>query len=128
MTFYWIKQLHIATVCFNLGFFLLRYGWMLRQSRLATEPWPRRLSQFNDTLLLAAGLGLAWMTHQYPFALPWLTAKLGALLAYILFGTIALKRGRSLRQRAMSGLLALLCAAYLVAVALTRSPLPWGGP
>jgi uncharacterized membrane protein SirB2 len=126
MTFYWIKQLHIATVVFNLGFFLLRYLWMLAQSPLATRRWPRILSQVNDSLLLGAGIALAWMLHQYPFGVPWLTAKLLALLAYILFGTLALRRGRSLRIRAVSGLLALASAGYLRAVALTRSPLPFG--
>jgi uncharacterized membrane protein SirB2 len=126
MTFYWIKQLHIATVGFNIAFFLLRYLWMLRHSPLAGRPWPRLLSQVNDSLLLGAGIALAWMLRQYPLGVPWLTAKLLALLAYILFGTLALKRGRSRRVRAVSGLLALASAGYLVAVAMTRSPLPFG--
>jgi len=125
MTFYWIKQLHIAAVTFNIAFFLLRYGWMLKGSPTAAKRWPRLVSQINDSLLLGAGIALAWMTHQYPFAIPWLTAKAIALLAYILFGTLALNRGHSLRQRRAWGLLALLSAGYLVAVAVTRNPLPF---
>ena len=50
--------------------------------------------------------------------------KVLALLAYIVLGSIALKRGRTrrVRLRALAGALAVL--AYIFAVALTRHPLP----
>jgi uncharacterized membrane protein SirB2 len=44
------------------------------------------------------------------------------LLAYIVLGTIALKRGRTPGQRAAAFLGALLAAGYVVSVAMTRDP------
>ena len=46
------------------------------------------------------------------------------LLAYILLGTMALKRGETRNQRAVFLILALAAYAYIVGVALTRNPLP----
>jgi len=47
-----------------------------------------------------------------------------ALLLYIVLGSIALKRGRTLKQRAAAWLAAQAVFFYIVAVALTRNPLP----
>ena len=76
-------------------------------------------------LMGASALAMAWLSGQYPFAQSWLTAKLCGLLAYIGCGTMALKRGRTPTIRALFLLLALLAYAYIVSVALTRSPLPY---
>ncbi|MES9869118.1 MAG: SirB2 family protein [Sedimenticola sp.] len=122
MIHYWIKNLHIATVAFNIGFFLLRYYWMLNNSRLARRRWVRNLSVFNDTLLLIAGITLAILISQYPFQAQWLTAKLVGLLVYIFLGSIALTYGRSKGIRTVTGLLALLSVAYIVLVARYRTP------
>jgi uncharacterized membrane protein SirB2 len=74
-------------------------------------------------LLLASAAWLAWFFGQIPFVnSPWLTAKVLGLVAYIVLGSIALKRGRTMRVRAGAFLLALLSAGYVVAVALTRDP------
>lgn len=125
MTYFWIKMVHVTTVAFNLLFFNLRLYWMLRRPEQVGKRGVRLLSQSNDTLLLAAGIGLAWMNHLPPFQNPWLISKLAGLLAYILFGGIALHWGRTRRIRILSGLLALLCLFHILAVALTRTPLPW---
>ena len=53
--------------------------------------------------------------------MPWLTVKFFGLLAYILLGTMALKRGRTKAIRSRYLLLALLAYGYIVGVALTRS-------
>ncbi|MCB1859678.1 MAG: SirB2 family protein [Gammaproteobacteria bacterium] len=125
MTYYWLRQLHVATVIFTIGFFVLRFYWMLRRPQLTGKTEVRILSVVNDTLLLAAGLSMAIMSHQYPFTTPWLTAKLVALLIYIVLGTMALRRGRTRRSRTVFGVLAILSVGYIVAVALTRSSTPW---
>lgn len=125
MTYYWIRQLHIATVVFTVAFFALRYYWMLHHPRLLQTAWTRYLSVFNDTLLLIAGISLAAMSGQYPLQSPWLSAKLVALVVYIILGSLALKRGRTRRSRATFGILALACVGYIIWVALTRTPTPW---
>jgi uncharacterized membrane protein SirB2 len=119
-----LKHLHVAFVVLSLGGFLLRGWWMLQGSALLRHRITRVLPHVNDSALLAAGIGLAVITRQYPLVQPWLTAKLAALLLYIGLGTLALKRGRtrSIRVAAFAG--ALLTFAYMLAVALTRQAWP----
>ena len=78
-----------------------------------------------DTLLLASAVWLAWFLGQIPFVHAWITAKVLALLAYIVLGVFALRRGKTMAVRAAAFAAALACAAYIVAVALTRDPTPW---
>jgi uncharacterized membrane protein SirB2 len=75
-----------------------------------------------DTALLASAAWLAWFLQQYPFVHGWLTAKVIGLLAYIGFGMVALRRGRTKGVRAAFFALACVSAAYVVWVALTRDP------
>ena len=70
-------------------------------------------------------VALTWQSGQYPFAQSWLTAKVLALLAYIVLGTVALKRGRTKPIRAIAFAAALVAALYGVAVAFARNPLPF---
>jgi len=53
-----------------------------------------------------------------------LTAKVFGLLAYIVLGSVALKRGRTMQIRVVAGLASLVAFGYVVSAALTRSP--WG--
>ena len=119
-----LKHLHVTCVVLTAGGFLLRGAWMLRGSPLLHHRLSRVLPHVNDTLLLAAGIGMMLLLNQYPFVDGWLTAKLLALVVYILLGTVALKRGRTrtIRLGAFGG--ALLTLGYLVGVALTRNSWP----
>ena len=78
-----------------------------------------------DTVLLASAIALAMMIGQYPLVHAWLTAKVVGLIAYIVLGTIALKRGRTREIRIAAFCAALLALTYIVAVALTKSALPY---
>ena len=71
-----------------------------------------------DTLLLLTGLTMAIGLSISPLAHPWLAVKLLAVLVYIVIGSIALKRGRTYRQRVLALVLSLLVLAYIFAVAL----------
>jgi len=51
------------------------------------------------------------------------TGKGAGLAAYIVLGTVALKRGRTKGMRTAAFIGALACFAYIVAVAVTRNPL-----
>ena len=124
LPYLWIKWTHVGTVTFTGCLFLLRYLWMLRGSPMLRQRWVRILPHVNDTLLLLSGLAMTLRLRQYPFTQPWLTAKLIALLAYIVLGSVALKRGRTRRQRALAGVMALGCFGYILAVALGRAVLP----
>ena len=124
MSYLILKHLHVTCVVLSGLGFCLRGWWMLRESRLRQHRLTRILPHIVDTLLLGSALTMAWMSGQYPFVHGWLTAKLIGLLAYILLGMMALKRGRTPAIRARYFGLALLAYAYIVSVALTRNPLP----
>lgn len=115
---------HVACVVLSGAGFLLRGAWMLRGDPRLRHPLTRRLPHVIDTLLLLSAIVLAGTLHQYPFAAPWVTAKVLGLIVYIVLGAIALRRGRTLRARRSALAAALLAYAWIVSVALTRNP--WG--
>jgi uncharacterized membrane protein SirB2 len=123
MSYLTLKHLHVTCVVLTGLGFCLRGWWMLAESPLRQHRLTRVLPHIVDTLLLGSALCMAWMSGQYPFVNGWLTAKLCGLIAYILFGTMALKRGRTRAIRARYFGLALLAYAYIVSVALTRNAL-----
>jgi uncharacterized membrane protein SirB2 len=67
-------------------------------------------------------LWLAWQLGA-PGTRGWLTAKVAALLVYIALGAIALKRGRTRGVRIAAFIGAIVTFAYIVSVALAKSPL-----
>ena len=119
-----LKTLHLTAVSVTLTLFLLRWWWALSFSARLYQRWVRVVPHVNDSLLFLTGLGLANTLGQYPLVTPWLTAKFGALVCYILLGSVAIKRGRTRRQRAVAGVLALLVLAYLIGVAFAHDPQP----
>jgi uncharacterized membrane protein SirB2 len=119
-----LKHIHVTTVGITFILFVTRGMWMLTDSPHLQARWARIVPHINDTILLASGIGLAFVLHQYPFVSGWLTAKLLALLAYIVLGTLALKRGKTKSVRITAFMLALVAFAYLVAVAVTHNPQP----
>ena len=124
-TYTLLKYLHLACVVLSGGGFVLRGAWMMRGSPMLARRWVRVAPHVVDTALLASAIALAVMIGQYPLVHGWLTAKVLGLLAYIVLGTIALKRGRTrgVRVAAFGG--ALLVFAYIVAVAITKSVVPY---
>ena len=64
--------------------------------------------------------------HQNPFTHAWLTAKVLALVAYIICGSVALKHARSRWERNLASAAALGCVVYIVAVAINHDPFPFG--
>ncbi|WP_230412047.1 SirB2 family protein [Undibacterium hunanense] len=119
-----IKHLHMTCAALSGSLFLLRGIWMLRSSAMLTRRWVKVLPHVIDTVLLASALTMVFWSGQYPFRQDWLTAKLLALILYIVLGSIALKRGKTPAIRAVALLAALLVFAYILSVALTRQPIP----
>lgn len=120
-----VKTLHVSCVVISISLFVLR-GVLQLQSR----PWRqwavlRRLPHIVDTVLLSSAVWLAWRIGQAPLVDSWLTAKVLALVAYILLGMRALGKNTPASQRPAYFVAALLSVGYIVGVALTRSP-SWG--
>lgn len=124
MNYLLIKHLHITCAVVSGSFFVLRGVWMLRQSELLQRRWVRVVPHVVDTALLGSALTMVALSGQYPLVLPWLTAKVLALLVYIVLGTVALKRGRTRAVRSAALVGAILAFGYIVAVALSRQVVP----
>jgi uncharacterized membrane protein SirB2 len=120
-----LKSFHASCACLSLGLFVWRGLRVLRQRPVASRLWARIVPDSVDMLLLASGAALAWWLHQIPFESPWLTAKLAAVAAYIYLGFVVMRLGRTPAVRRAAWLGALVVFAYIVSVAVTRSPLPF---
>ncbi len=117
-----VKHAHMALVTVSVLLFALRGAGVL-----ARMPWPmlppvRHASVLIDVALLAAGV---WLWVQLGVALPdapWLLTKLLLLPLYVVLGSYALKRAKSLRQKAVCYVLALLTVGHMVSVAIAKHP------
>lgn len=114
---------HLATVTVSVSLFGVRCAWMVTGSPMLQNRTVRVLPHVVDTALLASGVWLMVLTRQFPFTNDWLTVKLLAVVAYIVLGSIALRRGRSLRARIIASVAALLTIVWIVLVAHARHPL-----
>jgi uncharacterized membrane protein SirB2 len=123
MDYLLLKHFHMGCAAFSGSLFLIRGQWMLAGSPLLQRRWVKTVQHTVDSLLLASALWLAAWSHQYPGPMPWLTAKLVALFAYILLGAVALTYGRTRAIRATAYVAALATFSYIVAVAVTKNPL-----
>jgi uncharacterized membrane protein SirB2 len=117
-----VKFLHVACVVLSLAGFAARGALMLGRSPLLQVRFVRVAPHVVDTALLASAAWLSWFIAQYPFVHAWLTAKVLALVGYIVLGSVALRRGPTKRMRAAAFGAALALGAYIVAVALARDP------
>jgi len=117
-----IKATHVSLVALSGILFTARGLAVLWGARWPMQKSTRVLSQCIDSALLLAALVLLAALHGHPLSLPWLRIKLGLLLAYIAFGTLALRRAPGRTAKAGAFALALLCFAAMVALARTRNP------
>ena len=120
MNYLVLKHLHMSCAALSGSLFLLRGIWMLRGSPMLQRRWVKIAPHLIDTLLLASALAMVIWSAQYPFVQGWLTAKVLALIAYIVLGGIALKRGKTMAVRATAFAAALAVFAYIVLVAITK--------
>ena len=118
-----IKAVHVAAVMASgLLFFLRGAAVQLGASWPMAAPL-RYLSYTIDTVLLTAALMLATILHQFPFVQGWLTAKVLLLVCYVVLGSLALKRGRTLKARTACWIAAVLVYLFIVSIARAHSPL-----
>lgn len=116
-----IRTLHITCAGLSIALFFARGALQLSGIDWRRWRWLRVAPHLNDTVLLGAAITLAVMSSQYPLVQPWLTAKVLALLLYIVVGSIALRPALPHRTRALAFTAALLSVGYIVGVAVTRS-------
>lgn len=123
MHYLFLKHAHMTLAAISVSLFLVRGVWMLAGSPMLQRSWVRRLPHVVDSLLLASAIALAWRIAHSPLSHPWLAAKVLALVAYIVLGSLALKYGKTRAVRAAAFVAALACFAYIVTTAVTKNPL-----
>ncbi len=116
-----IKLIHVTSAAISIAGFFVRGLWMLADSPRLQERWVRIAPHVIDTILLASAIYLAVTLRQYPGVNQWLTAKIVALVLYVVLGAIGLKRGKTKAIRITAWLGALATFAYIVGVAVTRN-------
>jgi len=122
MSYTLIKMIHVSSVVTSFLFFFIRGIWLIRESTILRQRWVKILPHVVDTVLLASAITLAYKIQQTPISDPWLTAKVSGLLIYIGLGMVAMRFGKTRRIRINAWIAAQCVFAYIVAVALTKSP------
>ena len=118
-----IKLVHVALVAISGTLFALRGAAALDgQAWPLTRAW-RLSSVVIDTALLSAGVTLWSLLELQPLRDTWLATKLALLVVYIVLGSFALERARTLRGRAWAYAAALSCYLFMASVALAHHPL-----
>jgi len=120
----WLKPAHVGLVITSGALFAVR-GLAV----LTHQAWPMRrgwrlLSYSVDTLLLTAGVWLWLVLQLSPVRDAWLGTKLLLLVVYIVLGSLALKRGRAPRVRALAFVAA--CTVYVFMASVARGHHPLG--
>ena len=118
-----IKQVHVVAVLASGSLFLVRGLAVQGAAAWAMAAPVRYLSYGIDVILLAAALLLLAVLPAAVFANGWLWAKLSLLVAYIVLGSFALKRGRTAKIRAACFVAALLVFVSVYLVARSHDPL-----
>ncbi|WP_244846574.1 SirB2 family protein [Caballeronia sp. SL2Y3] len=117
-----LRALHMTCAGLSIAGFVVRWIWMLTDSRLLAARATRIVPHIVDTLLLASAVALVAIIGFGPNA-AWLGAKIAGLVVYIVLGTFSLKRGRTKGARAVFGVLAAIVFAFIASVARTHDPL-----
>jgi uncharacterized membrane protein SirB2 len=123
MSYLLLKSIHILCASVSYALFVLRGIWRLRGSPLAAQRWTRIVPHVNDTILLAAAIGMAVALASYPAFHAFLVTKVIGLLVYITLGMVAFRWAKTMRTRMIAWLAAQVVFFYIVAVAITKSPL-----
>ncbi len=121
-----LKFFHVIFVTLTVSGFFIRGVLRLSAPGLLDNRFARTAPHVNDTLLLATGIAMVVGYGWNPLNHPWLEAKLAALLVYIGLGSVALGRWgrRDSAIRAAAWFAAFAVFAYIVAVALYKTPWP----
>ena len=118
-----IKHAHIGLALLSGSLFALRGLLLLLGVRWANAAPLRYLSYAIDTALLTAALMLLTILPAGLCANGWLAVKVALIVAYVVLGVFALRRGRTRGARAACYVAALLVFAQVYFIARTHHPL-----
>jgi uncharacterized membrane protein SirB2 len=125
MDYYAVKHVHLAAITASITLFVLRAGWMAWSPQRLARRWVKVLPHIVDTVLLLSGV---WLALQLGSGVRgWLPAKIVGLVVYIALGMVALRRGPTRGVRIAAAIAAIAVFAWIVSVAITKSPLGFFG-
>ena len=119
-----IKLIHVLCVLLTFVSFSLRGYWMIIDSPLSGHRIARIAPHVIDTALLASGLWLAVAVYGEFYRHTWLLVKLGAVVVYIVLGSVAIKYGKTKPVRVAALILAWCVFFSIVALARYNSVIP----
>ncbi|MEY4760746.1 MAG: hypothetical protein RLZZ200_602 [Pseudomonadota bacterium] len=122
--FPYIHTVHVACVCASGALFLLRGVPLVWGGKPFDPRGLRKVCYAVDTVLLLAAIALMAVLHAWPGQQRWLTVKVLMVLAYIVLGSLALRRGRGAGFRKACFVAAV--AVFLLIVGVARRHDPWG--
>jgi len=125
MSYWLIKNLHTLAALLTISGFMLRGYWIVTGSDRLQHRVTRTVQHIVDTIFLLSGIAMLAMLSLNPLSQAWLLAKFAGLIAYILLGTIAIRRGSTPQVRKVAFVAALAVFAYIVGVALSKSATSW---
>ena len=105
--------------------FVIRGWWAINSSALLQQRWIKITPHIVDTLLLTTAVLLMIILGQHPGNQSWILAKLIALVFYIGFGTLAIKRAPTPASKAIFLGLAIATFGYIIGVAIAHHPASW---
>jgi uncharacterized membrane protein SirB2 len=114
-----VKHIHMSAASLSLLGFLLRGYWMLKESPLLQAKLTKILPHIIDTTLLASAI---YLFQAYSFEVNWIVAKMALLVAYIVVGTIAIKRGKTKTTRVIAFVVSIAIILSIFAIAAIK---PW---
>ena len=122
-TYIVFKHAHMTLALISFVGFIVRSFWAAQGSDLLQKKWVKISPHIIDTILLLSAIGLMVLIKVYPFtaAGAWLTAKLIALIAYIVFATFTLKKSKTRLSRLGFFTAAILSFAYIAFTAKTHA-------
>lgn len=118
-----LKHLHLIFIFLSVTLFIFRFCLRMKDSKWLEKKWLKVTPHIVDTVLIATGVGLIFLTGFFPFTPQglWMTEKLTCVLAYIALGYVALhySQGTLFRLFAFFGALGWVYAAASLAMSKT---------
>lgn len=116
---------HATLAAISIAGFLLRGYFRLRDPDRLSGPVVRIAPHAVDTLFLASGIALVGILDLDVLRSGWLLAKLAGLIVYVALGMVAFRYARTPPSRLIAFAAAIATYAYIVGVALAKSPASW---
>jgi uncharacterized membrane protein SirB2 len=113
-----LKNAHIIFIIISI--LLFNYRFLLKSLNKSIPKSIKIIPHINDTFLLISGISMAYIVGFNPLENPWLMAKIIALVLYIVFGMLALKKSGI--QSIIGYIMATLMIIFMVFTAINKAP------